>query len=631
MLQFLRKKAQSTIIQIIVVVIALVFIFWGVGTNLRGDRQSALKINDEEISFQEFQRAYDRAYEQMSNQFGGNIPKGLAEALNIKQQVINQLIQTSLLRQGAAAMGIHVSDEEVRLAIEDMVQFQDDGRFSIEKYKTVLAANRMAPTKFEASMKVDRLSQMASREVANFVAIATDFEIEDLYSRINEKIDLQYITVEPSRFEDKVEINDTLLTDWFATVKDNYKTEPQIKLKYLTFTYDTIGRKIEVEDAKVEEYYRANLNDFKVAEQRRARHIIFQAGPDDSKQVHQEKKQEAEAILKRAKDGEDFAELAAGFSEGPSRQTGGDLGFFTKESMVPPFSDAVFSLAPGQISDVVKTQFGYHVIKLEEIKPAATKPLAAVKEQIVAILQQKEAQRFAFQLANSAYEGIIGAGSLDKYGENNKDAEIKESDFFARENSPDQLGKDPKFLQQIFALNKSELSSLVKGDTGYGIFFIEDMIEPTIPEFKVIKDTLAKDFRVAESKNLAKAEADKLLEQLKNGKELAVIGTENNYEVHDSGPLTQNGQNNESEFPESLINNGFLLSSTSPYPDTPGMVDDTYYVYLLSGRELPKMKEDEDDAERIRQVLLQYKRQQLLTAWLQNLEAKAQITRHASL
>ena len=153
MLQLLRNKAQSTFIQIIVVIIALVFIFWGVGTNMMGSREAALLVNNEEISFQEFQQAYDRAYQRLSDQFGGNIPKGLAETLGIKQQVINQLIQTSLLRQGAGEMGIIVSGEEIQAIIKDMVQFQENGVFSMERYKAVLSSNRMAPSKFEASMQ----------------------------------------------------------------------------------------------------------------------------------------------------------------------------------------------------------------------------------------------------------------------------------------------------------------------------------------------------------------------------------------------------------------------------------------------------------------------------------------------
>ncbi len=228
MLQILRRKAQSTFIQIIVVIIALVFIFWGVGTNMMGSREAAILVNDEEVSFQEFQQAYDRAYQRFSDQFGGNVPKGLAETLGIKQQVINQLIQTTLLRQGAEQMGIIISGEEIQAIIKEMVQFQNNGVFSLEQYKTVLASNRLAPSKFEASMRYDKLSETAAREIGNFVTVATDFEVQNIFSQTNKTVSLNYLTISPSSFSDKIETNDKILSDWLETVKEQYKTEPQL-------------------------------------------------------------------------------------------------------------------------------------------------------------------------------------------------------------------------------------------------------------------------------------------------------------------------------------------------------------------------------------------------------------------
>ena len=259
MLQILRKKAQSTFIQIIVVIIALVFIFWGVGANLTGDRQAALLVNGEEITFQQFQQAYDSAYQRMSDQFGGNVPQGLAETLGIKQQVINQLIQTTLLRQGAEEMGILVSAQEIRQIIKGMVQFQENGVFSIERYKTVLAANRMAPTKFEDTMRADLLSEVTVRDIGKFASTATDFEIQEIYSQQNEKIALRYVQISPDQFIDQVTIDDQAVKAWFETVKENYKSEPQIKLKYLPFTYASVGSKIAIDASKIEQYYQNNM------------------------------------------------------------------------------------------------------------------------------------------------------------------------------------------------------------------------------------------------------------------------------------------------------------------------------------------------------------------------------------
>ena len=180
------------------------------------------------------------------------------KSLGIKQQVINQLIQASLLRQGAVKMGIRVSSQEIQQIIKDMAPFQEAGSFNIERYKSVLAANRMAPTKFEESMKYDRLAEVAAREIRNFAGVVTDFEIEELYSRQNEKIAVKYVKISSDQFVDKVVVDDTALKAWYETVKQNYQTEPQIKLNYLVFTYAGVADKIAIDPGKIAEYYQNN-------------------------------------------------------------------------------------------------------------------------------------------------------------------------------------------------------------------------------------------------------------------------------------------------------------------------------------------------------------------------------------
>jgi peptidyl-prolyl cis-trans isomerase D len=631
MLQILRKKAQSTFIQIIVVIIALVFIFWGVGANLNGDRQSALVVNGETITFQEFQQAYDRAYQRLSDQFGGTVPKGLAETFGIKQQVIMQLVQTTLLRQGAEKMGLQVSAQEIRKIIEEMVQFQENGVFNIDQYKTVLAANRMAPTKFEDSMRFDRLSEVAAREISNFAGAVTDFEIEELYRRQNEKIAVNYVRITPDQYVDKVQIDDAKLQAWFETVKENYKSEPRIKLNYLAFTYEEIGRKITIDTSKIEEYYRNNVKDFQVPEQRHARHILLSTREEDSAERHQEQSEKAEEIRKIVSTGKDFGEVAKEYSEGPSKEAGGDLGFFSAGQMVPAFDQAVFTMQPGEISEVVKTQFGYHIIKLEEIQAARTSPLAEVTDQVKTILQRKEAENLAFQVANDAYEAIIGAGSLAKYAETSSDAPIIQTDFFAKSNAPAALKTDMQFLEKAFELNKGELSSLIKGQTGYAILFAEDVKEPEIPPFESIRDIVVKDYQEAQAKILAETSAGELLKNLHEGKTIDAAADEMGLSVLASGFINQNEQNDKTTFPSALVGDALLLSTSSPFPEKPGKVGDDFFVYSYIDRQVPDLPDASEEIEQYRQNLLRTKQQRLLSAWLRHQELNAKITRHPSL
>lgn len=631
MLQILRKKAQSTFIQIIVVIIALVFIFWGVGTNLNNNRQAALTVNGEEITFQQYQQAYDRAYQRLSDQFGGNVPKGLADSLGVKQQVINQLVQGALLRQGAEAMGIVVSNQEIRDTIQEMVQFQENGAFSMDRYKSILAANRMAPTKFEQSLRFDRLSEVAAREIGRFAATTTDFEIQEIYSQLNEKVAVDYVEFSAADFTDKVEMDDEKIADWFETVKDNYKTAPEVKLQYLAFTFDEVGSKIDIDDAAVDEYYENNIEEYKIPEKRKARHILFKASDNDSEEIHTEKLKKAEEIRQLALEGQDFAELAREYSEGPSKANGGDLGSFTRSQMVGPFAEAVFSMQPGDISDVVKTRFGYHVILLEDIEPPLTTPKANVHDEIVKTLQDKQAESLTFQVANEAYEAIISSGSLTAYGEAHPEATIQESDFFTNETAPEVLKKDDAFLGKAFELSTGELSSLIKGSTGYAILFVEDRKAPVVPPLAEVKEKVMENYRQTQSIELAKEAAQKILDDAKASGDFAQTAVGQELSLKDSGMLAQNNQSQDTEFPAELTATAFQLSTSNPLPEKIGEVGDNFYVYAFKNREVPTMPEDDTEMERYKQSLLRFKQQQLVASWLRHMEIGAEVTKHQSL
>ncbi len=629
MLQILRNKAQSTFIQAIVVVIALVFIFWGVGTNLMNNREAALIVNGVEISFQEFQQAYDRAYERMASQFGGTIPKGLAENLGIKQQVINQLIQTELLRQGAAAMGVAVSREEIREAVDAMPQFKENGVFSMEKYTSLLAANRLTATKFEANMASDMLTEKTIGAIGDFVTSAAAFEVEELYRQDNKKVAVRFVSVVPEAFSDAVQVEEATLKEWYTENGARYRTEPEIQLDYIAFPFDTVGAKIAIDETAAKEYYTANIKQYSTPEKRRARHILVRSTESDSKEVQAEKEQQAKEILALAKNTDDFAKLAQERSEGPSAESGGDLGFFDKNRMVPEFGTAVFDMQPGEISEVVKTVFGYHIIKLEEIQPASTKSFDEVKDSIIHTLQQKEAKPLAKQLATTAYEQIIGAGSIAAYGKANKEQPIESTAFFPRSAPPVPFAGDTTLVDKAFTLKAGELSSIIATSNGYFILFAKQLKEPETPPLADVIDQATKDFIHAKAVEKAKETADGILQKITAGESFADLGKEMGLSLENSGLLERN-KPNDSVFPQELVAQVFALSKAASCPKEVGVVEETYYVYEFAGQEIPEIT-DETDLSRYQQMLTNNKKQELLNAFVANLQKKAKITQHRSL
>jgi len=632
MLEFLRKRAQSLLIQAIVVIIALVFIFWGVGTNMMNKQEAAIVVDDEEISFQQFQQAYDQAYERLAQQFGGTVPKGLAESLNIKQQVISQLTQEALLRQGGQEMGLMVSSKEIQDEIEEMVQFQDNGQFDIERYRSILASNRLSPEKYEQSLKYELLGNKTIASIGDFADVATDFEIDELYNLEKETLSVSYIAVDPASFVDAVVINDDELAAWYEANGAAYQTEQEVQLSYLPFLYRDISEKITVEDEQISGYYSDNLTEYQIPEQRHARHILLRAAPEDSEETHQSQLARAEEVLEKARGGEDFAGLAQQYSEGPTAVTGGDLGFFTRDRMVKQFADAVFSMEPGQISEIVKTDFGYHIIKLEEIQLGGVKSLDEARAEIIAELRLEQARPLAFQLANTAYEEIIAAGSLEAYLAKQPDAELVETSFFTYSEPPAGVASDPAFLDTAFGLKETELSSIVETGDGYVIISAEAIREPQIPELDSIRDTVAADYRAEKAAEQAAEVAASLIDESgQDGSSLEQAAEARGLSVEKAEKLMKNDPEHQSSFPGQLVADAFRLSSSAPVSPEPGIVDDTYYIYRFDRRTPPETAMSDEDRARYRELLLQFKQQRLLDAWLKNRQAEADIRIHKSL
>jgi len=502
----------------------------------------------------------------------------LVEGLGLEQQVIDQLIQRELLRQGAQKMGILVSDLEVQQAVEKMEAFRTDGIFNSAQYKSILAGSNMTPAAFEGSMRGDLITGKVIDQLTRFAKV-TPTEVFESFNYENEEIKLQYVVFNAADFKDKVSGSEETLTAYFEENKNNYMTDRQIKLDFLAFPFTT-EEKPAVPDVELEAYYRQNLNRYSSPEQRSARHILFKTSEEDSEDVLSGKYQQAEQVLELARSGEDFAELARQYSEGPTGPKGGDLGSFTRGRMVKPFDDAIFSLSEGEISDVVETQFGFHIIKLEKIEPARIKPLDEVKDSIAAILQKQNSRNLAFTNATESYEHIILAGSLAKYSETSE-AKITETDFFTRKSPADSglqedMINEPAFLDAAFSLNAGELSSLVETGKGYAIIFAVDKKDSEVAPLEKVRDQVEKDYAEQKAEMLARESAEALLASLKEQHaqgedDLTAAAAKLGVPVEESSPINRSGASTSTEktksLPPRLVSSGFSLTAGNPYPE----------------------------------------------------------------
>ncbi len=620
MLEFLRQKAQSTVIQVIIVAIILVFVFWGVGGQQGSGVNAVATVNDEPIPYSEYQRTYDERFSQLRDQLGGSIPDGLLQSLGLKEQVLEGLIQRSLIRQAAQRIGLTVSDSEVRDAIRDMEAFRNEGRFDAEWYRQILAGSRMSVAEFEKSMKDDLLVTKVTDHLARFGGVP-DSELRDRFEYNYKRRQFSYVAFNPADFADKVEIDAGALAEFFEEHKEQYRGEPQLKMKYVRFPFDEKSE-VEIPEESIASYFQENRDDYVVPEQRRARHILIMSDESESQEEIFVKRQKAEELLEQAREGADFAELAREESDDlGSASRGGDLGFFERGQMVKPFEDAVFRLEEGGLT-MARSDFGYHVIKVEEIKPARLKSLDEVRDEIIAEIKDEEIKNLAFKQANAAYEQIILSGSLANYAASG--GQIKETEFFSRQKAVGPFKSNPVFLEAAFSLKEGELSSLLEGSDSYAILYVEEIREPAVPALNKIEERVKKDFVEQRSRQLAREAAEEVLTVVKEGASLQDQAARLGLKAEES-PLISRAEREDADLPSPLVEAGLGLTAAAPYPETVVASGETLCVAEFQAEEQASEEEFAAKEEEIRRELLSENEDDILSAWLNLLRERAEV------
>ncbi|MCW5212082.1 SurA N-terminal domain-containing protein [Desulfobulbus sp. TB] len=634
MLNILRKRAQSPLIQGLVLVIAIVFIFWGFGGNQGNNRTAVATVNKVNITYQDYVQAYNQATENFRQQFGEKIPSALMEQMGIKQQVLDQLIQSELLRQGGEEIGVRVSDLMAQEKIKKMEVFHEKGRFNQQRYEDLLARSRMTPTVFENSIKSDLRIQRITDDIAGFVLVS-DYEVDRWLAYNEEEIQLNYVQLNAADFEKNVVIQDDELSTWFAAKKKNYQSEAKIRLKYLSFNVKENLDQVKPDEEEIRTLYESRKESYQQPEQRHARHILLKTNEGDTEADRTEKKGKAEEVLQLARtEGSDFSELAKEYSEGPTKERGGDLGFFAQGRMVPAFDQAIFALQPDEISEVVETQFGYHIIKLEEIRPATVRTFEEVQDNLAVTLKKQQAKALTFQQVTKAYEGIMRSGSLEKYSKEGK-VEITTSDYFSQTELPEGMIKDPKFITTAFNLKKGELSSIVETGEGYAILFVDDIQKPALPELDTVREQVVADYTKEKADELAAKAADQLLAASKEqgGLQQAIQAQEieDKPEIKTTAFLHRNAPSGNDLPPNQLIQESFAMPWNEKMAKTPVHVGSSYYLFEVVERKNETDKVDAAQRDEARKKLLASAQQELFSAWMAGLQARSKIATNTSL
>jgi len=499
--------------------VCVAFVLFYIPDFLRGTGADAAssdtiaKVEGHEITAGEFRRTYQAQLQAYRSAYGANLNDQLLKQLGIEQQILQQMVDERAALAEAERLGIGVSDEEVRQRIFSMPAFQENGGFIGEqRYQQLLRMQRppMTPSEFETNVRRGLTVEKLRASLTDWLAVP-DKDLEQEYRRRNDKVKLAVVTFTADSFRTQATATDADVASYFDGHKDDFKIPEKRKIRYLLIDVEATRAKVVVPAADIEKAYNNSIEQYTTPEQVRASHILLKTEGKDDAAV----KAKAEALLKQAKAGADFAELAKKNSEDEQNaKSGGDLDYFGRGRMVPEFDQAVFAMQPGQISDLVKTQYGYHIIKLVDKKSAATRPLAEVRQQLSDQLSYERAQAQAADLASKLEKQISKASDLDKVAKS-EGLTVQESGFFARDEPILGLGPAPEAANKAFEMKPGDELGPLRASRGFVFETLVAKQDPYVPKLDEVKERVREEVIKQKSRELSKQRAAEIAAKLK--------------------------------------------------------------------------------------------------------------------
>lgn len=521
-------RNNKRIVQIFLALITLPFAFFGVESYMRSAASGGdvATIGDLKISQQQFQQTLREQQDRLRNQLGGQFDPKMMESLEVRKAILDDLINQRLLMLEAGKKRLYAGDDAVRRAIGAIDAFKVDGKFSSERYEAALRAQGMSPAGFEAQLRQDLTLQQLAGAVAQSGVVAHTVG-DRLLAQQTEKREVAEYRLNLDAYLDKVKLADDAAKKFYDENGQQFETPEQARAEYVVLSMDALGAQLAVGDAEIKAWYDGHKDRFQQPEERRASHILVASeklGKDKAKARAQE------LLAEVRKNPAAFADIARRNSDDPgSAAKGGDLGFFGRGMMVKPFEDKTFGLKDGEISDVVESDFGFHIIKLTGIHAAKEKPLAEVRAEIEAELKKTGAAR-KFAEAAEAFSNMVyeQSDSLKPVADKFK-LEVKTSNWLGRQANPaaGPLGNE-KLLAALFSddsvKNRRNTEAVEVAANTLVAARLADYKPKALMPFDGMKANIETMLKRKEAVALARKDGEARLEALKKGEDKLAWG-----------------------------------------------------------------------------------------------------------
>ena len=537
LLHSIRERATGWFAWVIVILISIPFALWGINSYITPDANPAIAhVGDYKISIQEFQNAVQSESEKFKDQLKNNIINSTV----LKRVVLEKLINERAMINYLTDSGQIVSKQQVDRQIRADETFQLDGKFSEDLYNRYLP-NAYSKLNYRNSIATQILLQQFSNGIS-YSSIASDAEVKRIVQLVKQKRDISYSIIKAEKFVDEVNVTEEEINTYYQNFQIRFENPEQVKLAYVEVSRKDLAKDIQLSDEQLEKYYNDNLSQYTQPERRKASHILFAFSADEDDKTKETIKIEAQDVLDKLNSGADFAELAKEFSKDPgSADKGGDLGFFGKGEMVPAFEEVAYSMKPGELSSLVETPFGYHIIKLIEVEGGEKEPFDTVKDKITSTLQYEMAENAFFEKTESIQTLVYEQPDSLESVVLELGLTIKESDLMSRagNNDKDSIFSNSKLLDAAFSgsvLEEGNNSDLIEiNDDKVVVVRVIERIAANVKPLDEVKTQIETLLKKNSLTAKARENAAQWLKDLEGGKSLADLAKDNELSVENTG------------------------------------------------------------------------------------------------
>ncbi len=530
MLLAIRDRTRGWIAYLIVALLVVPFALFGLYNYIGngGGEQTVAMVDGEEITRAALDQSYRSRQADLRRMLGDQFDPGLIDADQLRRQVLNELLERQLILNHARASGIQVSDADVSRFVRQQSFFQTDGAFSVDRYRQVLGQNNLTPERYEAQVRQDLATQLVRRAVESS-AYTSDRELDRVLAIQQQEREIGWIAVPSAAFADDIALDDAAVEAWFADNGERFRQPARVQLAAIQLDAASLMEEVEVSDEAVRERYAARESEQTQTSERAVRHILVEVPSDAEDAAINAARQQISAARERIQSGESFAEVAADVSDDPgSAANGGDLGQVARGDLVPAFADAAWSLAPGELSEPVRTRFGWHLIEVTDSAEASLAPYEELAPALRREIARERAEQLVFERGNQLETLAFENPTTLEPAAQAIGVDVQRTDWIPRGGTDSGIGSEPAVLTAAFSdeqLARRENSDLLElGEDAYAVIRVTRHEPARVPELAEVRDEVTAAYRDARASELARDTASDMATALANGAALADAG-----------------------------------------------------------------------------------------------------------